>query len=114
MKDGPSIAKASVCLLNAIWLFLIFASNTTLYRWPHSNAIDPLEEVFQLRHFLHGEATPLPVFNPRPCLDISHTVFAFASPCQVLSWLSCKLAGEMAFENTVNTECLGSISGNCV
>lgn len=91
-KESPSL------------VLIVFLTNTSLHSWSFSNAINPLQEMWERFHLFLGEASLLPSLDPRPCLHVGNRILALAETGEVIAWLTTVLAREMDLENSVYTE----------
>lgn len=50
---------------------VVLLANPSLDRWPFSNSIDPLQQMWKLVHVLLLKAGPLPSFDPWPAIQLA-------------------------------------------
>lgn len=113
-RRPPPPSSPSVCrslLSTLVWygqrtdlLLDIFITDTSLHRGPGGNAIDPLEQVWEVFDVLLCESAALPALDPRPRLDIGDAVFALTSTDQVVSRFARVFSRQTDLEHAEDTE----------
>jgi len=69
----------------------------------------------EILHLILGEATLLPVLDPRPGLDVGNRVFALVTACEIVARLAGVLARQADLEDAKDAErlVLEALNGVC-